>query len=65
MFCYNTTGLIKQLVEDWIFPASKLWVMYATSGDISGDNAVIHPVQAITAAAFDLLVALTTNCRWP
>ena len=65
MFCYNTTGLIKQLVEDWIFPASKLWVMYATSGDISGDNAMIHPVcqtQAITAAAFDLLVALTTNC---
>merc|ERR1712227_943985 len=39
--------------------------MYATSGDIIHDTANIHPVcqtQAITAAAFDLLVSLTTNC---
>ena len=62
---HKTTGLIKELVEDWIFPASKLWVMYHSSGDISHDNSVIHPVcqtQGVTAAAFDLLVALCTGC---
>ena len=56
-------GLIRELVEDWIFPASKLWVVYSASGDISHDNSVIHPVcqsQGVTAAAFDLLVALCT-----
>jgi len=57
----GTSGLIRELVEDWIFPASKLWVVYNSSGDISHDNSVIHPVcqtQGVTAAAFDLLVAL-------
>jgi hypothetical protein len=27
-------GLIRELVEDWIFPASKLWVTYSSSGAI-------------------------------
>ena len=61
----GTSGLIRELVEDWIFPASKLWVVYNSSGDISHDNSVIHPVcqtQGVTAAAFDLLVALCTGC---
>ena len=28
------SGLIAELVEDWIFPASKLWVAYSSSGQI-------------------------------
>ena len=61
----KTSGLIKELVEDWIFPASKLWVVYNTSGEISHDKSVVHPVcqtPGVTAAAFDLLVALCTGC---
>ena len=61
----NSEGLIKELVEDWIFPASKLWVLYNSSGDITHDSSVIHPVcqtQSVTAAAFDLLVSLCTGC---
>ena len=29
------TGVIKELVEDCIFPASNLWVTYSSSGAIS------------------------------
>ena len=30
-------GLVKELVEDWIFPASKLWVTYSTIGTLPAD----------------------------
>ena len=59
------SGLIRELVEDWIFPASKLWVMFNSNGDMSHDSSSIHPVcqtQGITSACFDLLVALCTGC---
>ena len=57
-------GLVRELVEDWVFPASKLWVQYSTSGKIP-HNSTITPVchtPSLTAAAFDLLVSLCTGC---
>jgi hypothetical protein len=65
-------------VQDWIFPASKLWVAYSQTGHIptsssestttatagattTATKAVCQSV-ATTTAAFDLLVALCTNC---
>jgi hypothetical protein len=44
-----------RLVQDWISPASKLWVAYSQTGHIP-------PQTTATTAAFDLLVALCTNC---
>jgi hypothetical protein len=65
-------------VQDWIFPASKLWVAYSQTGHIptsssesttatAGASATttteaVCQSAATTTAAFDLLVALCTNC---
>jgi ubiquitin carboxyl-terminal hydrolase 9/24 len=60
------SGLVRELVEDWIFPASKLWVAYSQTGQIPDAGTVITEAvcqsPATTTAAFDLLVALCTNC---
>ena len=57
-------GLIAELVEDWIFPASKLWVAYSTSGQIphSSTTTAVCQTPAVVSAAFDLLVSLCTGC---
>jgi len=57
-------GLIRELVEDWIFPASKLWVTYSTSGQIPRNctTTAVCQTPQVTSAAFDLLVALCTGC---
>jgi len=57
-------GLIRELVEDWIFPASKLWVAYSSSGAIPHNSTTTAVCQtpSVTAAAFDLLVSLCTGC---
>jgi hypothetical protein len=56
-------GLIRELVEDWIFPASKLWVTYSSSGAIPHNSTTTAVCQTpnVTAAAFDLLVSLCTG----
>ena len=59
-------GLVRELVQDWIFPASKLWVGYSQTGQIPDAGTVtteaVCQTPATTTAAFDLLVALCTNC---
>ena len=57
-------GLIAELLEDWIFPASKLWVAYSTSGQIphSSTTTAVCQTPAVVSAAFDLLVSLCTGC---
>ena len=56
-------GLVRELVEDWIFPASKLWVSYNQSGELPTHKTAVCQTPATTAAAFDLLVALCTGCQ--
>jgi ubiquitin carboxyl-terminal hydrolase 9/24 len=59
-------GLVRELVQDWIFPASKLWLAYSQTGQIPDSDTVtteaVCQTTATITAAFDLLVALCTNC---
>ena len=55
-------GLVKELVEDWIFPASKLWVVYSQTGNLPTDKTAVCQTPATTSAAFELLVALCSGC---
>ncbi|EDO35056.1 predicted protein [Nematostella vectensis] len=57
-------NLVKELVEDFIFPASKL-VLEARNGNCDVWNRRVVPVcstPATLVAGFDLLVALCTGC---
>ncbi|XP_071440611.1 ubiquitin carboxyl-terminal hydrolase 9X isoform X2 [Hetaerina americana] len=63
-------NLIKELVEDFVFPASRLMVRLQQTGELEGEGSdgggpLTTPVCAsppTTNAAFDLLVALCDHC---
>ena len=58
-------GLIKTLVDEYIFPASRAMVLMQRSEDKSIHVEEINPIcssPATLAAAFDVLVALCTGC---
>ena len=56
--------LIKELVEDWVFPASKLWLAHTTAKELppSSTTTAVCQTPPVTSAAFDLIVALCTGC---
>ncbi|KAL0281150.1 UNVERIFIED_CONTAM: hypothetical protein PYX00_002224 [Menopon gallinae] len=55
--------LIKELVEDFIFPASKLMLQLLKPGEMVTENAIpVCGTPATTNAAFELLVALCVGC---
>ncbi|KAK3596917.1 hypothetical protein CHS0354_031696 [Potamilus streckersoni] len=58
------TNLIKELVEDFVFPASKLVLQSRKlTGEFPSDQAIpVCSVPATITAAFDLAVALCTGC---
>ncbi|CAG9840067.1 unnamed protein product [Diabrotica balteata] len=56
-------SLIKELLEDFLFPASKLMLRLHKTGQLGEDPAIpICDTPQTQAAAFDLLVSLCMNC---
>jgi ubiquitin carboxyl-terminal hydrolase 9/24 len=57
-------NLIRELVEDFIFPASKIVIQCRKSrGELPSDQAIpVCSTSPTLVAAFDLLVALCTGC---
>lgn len=58
-------NLIKEMVEEFIFPASKIVIQCRKSpkGDLPSDQAIPVCATPLTVtAAFELLVALCTGC---
>lgn len=59
----DTGSLIKELLEDFLFPASKLMLQLIKTGNLGEDPATpICDTPQTQAAAFDLLVSLCINC---
>lgn len=56
-------NLIKELVEDFIFPASRLMLQLRSTGELSSTQASpVCTTPQSTSAAFDLLVGLCIGC---
>ncbi|XP_012278998.1 probable ubiquitin carboxyl-terminal hydrolase FAF-X [Orussus abietinus] len=56
-------NLIKELVEDFIFPASRLMLQLRSTGELSSSQACpVCTTPQSTSAAFDLLVGLCVGC---
>ncbi|KAK0096487.1 hypothetical protein PV326_005319 [Microctonus aethiopoides] len=59
----RTGNLIKELVEDFIFPASRLMLQLRNTGELSSSQASpVCTTPQSTSAAFDLLVGLSIGC---
>ncbi|XP_076338950.1 ubiquitin carboxyl-terminal hydrolase 9X-like isoform X1 [Tachypleus tridentatus] len=61
---FKRGNLIKELMEDFIFPASRVIVQFQRSGgELPGEQAIpVCSSSASVLAAFDLLAALCTGC---
>ncbi|KAI4464478.1 ubiquitin carboxyl-terminal hydrolase [Holotrichia oblita] len=56
-------SLIKELLEDFLFPASKLMLQLTKTGQLGGDPATpICDTPQTQAAAFELLISLCISC---
>lgn len=56
-------SLIRELLEDFLFPASKLMLHLNKTGQLAEDPAIpICDTPQTQAAAFDLLISLCLNC---
>lgn len=56
-------GLIRELIEDFIFPASKLMLQLTRTGQMSSEPSVpVCSTPQTQAAAFELLIALCVGC---
>lgn len=56
-------NLIKELVEDFVFPASRLMLQLRSTGELSASQACpVCTTPQSTSAAFDLLVGLCVGC---
>ncbi|XP_050309267.1 probable ubiquitin carboxyl-terminal hydrolase FAF-X isoform X2 [Anthonomus grandis grandis] len=56
-------SLIRELLEDFLFPASKLELLLAKTKQLGEDPAIpICDTPQTQAAAFDLLISLCVNC---
>lgn len=59
----DTGTFIKELLEDFLFPASKLMLQLSRTGQLGEDPAIpICDTPQTQGAAFDLLIALCINC---
>lgn len=59
----DTGSLLKELLEDFLFPASKLMMQLVKTGSLGEDPATpICDTPQTQAAAFDLIIALCINC---
>ncbi|XP_066261614.1 ubiquitin carboxyl-terminal hydrolase 9X [Euwallacea similis] len=61
--CAESGSLIKELLEDFLFPASKLQLQLTKTKHLGEDPAIpICDTPQTQAAAFDLLISLCVNC---
>uniref|UniRef100_A0A8C9GBE3 USP domain-containing protein n=1 Tax=Piliocolobus tephrosceles TaxID=591936 RepID=A0A8C9GBE3_9PRIM len=55
--------LVKELIDDFIFPASKVYLQYLRSGELPAEQSVPVCSSPVTVnAGFELLVALAIGC---
>uniref|UniRef100_A0A8C5P965 ubiquitinyl hydrolase 1 n=1 Tax=Leptobrachium leishanense TaxID=445787 RepID=A0A8C5P965_9ANUR len=56
-------NLIKELIDDFIFPASNVYLQYMKSGELPAEQAIpVCSSPATISAGFELLVALAVGC---
>ncbi|KAG2456362.1 USP9X hydrolase, partial [Polypterus senegalus] len=56
-------NLIKELIDDFIFPASNVYLQYMKSGEFPAEQAIpVCSTPATINAGFELLVALAVGC---
>ncbi|XP_076857713.1 ubiquitin carboxyl-terminal hydrolase 9X isoform X10 [Brachyhypopomus gauderio] len=56
-------NLIKELIDDFLFPASNVYLQYVKSGDFPPEQAIpVCSSPATITAGFELLVALAVGC---
>ncbi|XP_048459148.1 probable ubiquitin carboxyl-terminal hydrolase FAF-X isoform X2 [Rhincodon typus] len=56
-------NLIKELIDDFIFPASNVYLQYKKSGELPSEQAIpVCSAPAAINASFELLVALAVGC---
>nr|XP_051683860.1 probable ubiquitin carboxyl-terminal hydrolase FAF-X [Oryctolagus cuniculus] len=56
-------NLIKELIDDFIFPASKVYLQYVRNGEMPAEQAIpVCSSPATISAGFELLVALAVGC---
>ncbi|XP_061580204.1 probable ubiquitin carboxyl-terminal hydrolase FAF-X isoform X1 [Cololabis saira] len=56
-------NLIKELIDDFIFPASNVYLQYMKSGEFPAEQAIpVCSAPASINAGFELLVALAVGC---
>uniref|UniRef100_A0A0D9S0E2 ubiquitinyl hydrolase 1 n=1 Tax=Chlorocebus sabaeus TaxID=60711 RepID=A0A0D9S0E2_CHLSB len=56
-------NLVKELIDDFIFPASKVYLQYLRSGELPAEQTVPVCSSPVTInAGFELLVALAIGC---
>ncbi|XP_059824243.1 probable ubiquitin carboxyl-terminal hydrolase FAF-X isoform X1 [Mobula hypostoma] len=56
-------NLIKELIDDFIFPASNVYLQYKKSGELPSEQAIpVCSAPAAINAGFELLVALAVGC---
>ncbi|KAK7155926.1 hypothetical protein R3I93_010558 [Phoxinus phoxinus] len=56
-------NLIKELIDDFIFPASNVFLQYVKSGELPAEQAIpVCTSPASISAGFELLVALAVGC---
>ncbi|CAH2220324.1 probable ubiquitin carboxyl-terminal hydrolase FAF-X isoform X2 [Pelobates cultripes] len=56
-------NLIKELIDDFIFPASNVYLQYMKSGELPAEQAIpVCSSPATINAGFELLVALAVGC---
>uniref|UniRef100_A0A8C9SFP8 ubiquitinyl hydrolase 1 n=1 Tax=Scleropages formosus TaxID=113540 RepID=A0A8C9SFP8_SCLFO len=56
-------NLIKELIDDFLFPASNVYLQYMKSGSFPGEQAIpVCSTPATINAGFELLVALAVGC---
>ncbi|KAG8511338.1 putative ubiquitin carboxyl-terminal hydrolase FAF-Y [Galemys pyrenaicus] len=56
-------NLIKELIDDFIFPASKVYLQYVRNGEMPAEQAIpVCSSPATINAGFELLVALAVGC---
>ncbi|XP_060732327.1 probable ubiquitin carboxyl-terminal hydrolase FAF-X isoform X13 [Tachysurus vachellii] len=56
-------NLIKELIDDFIFPASNVYLQYMKSGEFPPEQAIpVCSTPATITAGFELLVALAVGC---
>lgn len=55
--------ILQELIDDFIFPASNVYLQYKKSGELPSEQAIpVCSAPAAINAGFELLVALAVGC---